>query len=54
MPTARTYLWAALGTPDSVPDRVEVTVCHLCYCLVPVCRLDEHHDYHVQLEKGRT
>jgi hypothetical protein len=44
----RVFLWAALGTPDASPSRLEVASCGTCSALVPVAQLDAHLAWHVE------
>lgn len=40
------FLWAAIGSADSPPDRVKVESCTTCAALVPVEKLDVHGLHH--------
>lgn len=43
---ARIYLWAAIGTKNTPPDRVHVVLCPDCAALVPMERADRHARWH--------
>lgn len=40
------FLWAAIGGPSALPDRLQVVICPRCAALVPIRRLDRHEDWH--------
>lgn len=40
------YLWAAIGDRSAIPDRLEVTSCPVCVCLVSAAGRDAHLSWH--------
>ena len=46
------HLWAALGTPNTPPDRLQVEVCERCGALVPVDQAVPHSGWHARTEDG--
>ncbi|MBV9314413.1 MAG: hypothetical protein JO100_11915 [Pseudonocardia sp.] len=47
------FVWAAWDTPDTPPDRLEVTSCRDCSALVPADRADRHARWHRHTERAR-
>jgi len=47
---AEIHLWAALGTPNTPPDRLQVEVCARCGALIPVEHAAPHAGWH---DRGR-
>lgn len=45
------FVWAGIGSPDAVPDRIKVETCTECGGLVRTDKADQHGTFHRDLDR---